>query len=171
MRLTDHVILGGFASVVLYPAIGVDAAFLFVGSVLIDVDHYLEYLYHNGFRDFSVTKMFRYHGALMHSWGRPDFLNFEAFHTVEFVMALFVVSLWTGSAPVFAVFLGLVLHVICDMAFLLRLNIFRLRANSIIEYIIRKRRFERMGLRPAAVHEDALKGISRLKIVDGLAEK
>ena len=75
MRLTDHVILGGFASVVLYPAIGVDAAFLFAGSVLIDVDHYLEYLYHNGFRDFSVTKMFRYHGALMHSWGGPSSLT------------------------------------------------------------------------------------------------
>ena len=107
----------------------------------------------------------------MHSWGRPEFLNFEAFHTAEFVMAVFAAALLTRSTPVFAVFLGLVFHIICDMAFLLRKNIFRLRANSVIEYIIRKRRFERLGLCPSAVHRDALKDISRLKIVDGLAEK
>lgn len=171
MRLKDHLILGGAASVVLYPALGNDAALFFAGSVLIDADHYLEYLYHNGFRDFSVANMFRYHEALKNSWGSPDFLNFEAFHTFEFVIIVLAASLWLGSAALFALFMGLVFHIICDAAFLLRLKIFRLRANTFIEYLVRKRRFKKMGLRPSAVHEDALKEIATVKVLDGLAGK
>lgn len=171
MRLKDHLIIGGAASVVLYPALGNDAALFLAGSVLIDIDHYLEYLYHNGFRDFGVTNMFRYHEALRNSWGRPDFLNFEAFHTVEFVAAVLAASIWLGSTPLFALFMGLAFHIVCDAAFLLRLKIFRLRANSFIEYLIRKRRFKKMGLRPSAVHEDALREIATVKVLDGLAGK
>ncbi|MBI2412310.1 MAG: hypothetical protein HYV24_03775 [Deltaproteobacteria bacterium] len=171
MRLKDHLILGGFASAVLYPALGKDSALFFAGSVLIDIDHYLEYLFHNGFRDFGVTNMFRYHEALRDSWGRPDFLNFEAFHTFEFVVAVLAASLLIGSAAIFALFMGLAFHIACDAAFLLRLRIFRLRANSFIEYLIRKRGFERMGLFPSAVHEDALKEIAIVKALDGFAGK
>lgn len=171
MRLKDHLILGGFASVVLYPALGKDSVLFFAGSVLIDIDHYLEYLFHNGFRDLSLANMFRYHEALRNLWSRPDFLNFEAFHTVEFVIAVLAASLLLGSTALFALFMGLVFHIICDAAFLLRMRIFRLRANSIIEYAIRKRRFENMGLHPSAVHEDALRAMATLKLVDGLAEK
>lgn len=171
MRLKDHLILGGAASVVLYPALGKDAVFFFAGSVLIDIDHYLEYLYHNGFRDFGVANMFRYHEALRDSWGRPDFLNFEAFHTLEFVASVLALALWLDSAAVFAFFMGLIFHIASDAAFLLRLRIFRLRANSLLEYLIRKRRFDSMGLSPSSVHKDALRQIANVKALDGLAEK
>lgn len=160
MRLKDHLILGGAASVALYPALGNDSALFFTGSVLIDIDHYLEYLYHNGFRDFGIAGMFRYHEALRNSWGRPDFLNFEAFHTLEFVFIVLAASLWLGSAALFALFMGLAFHIISDAAFLLRMGIFRLRANSFIEYLVRKRRLKKMGLRPSTVHEDALKELA-----------
>lgn len=157
MTVKDHVILSSAASLALWTELGFDAIFFWVAAIGIDLDHYIDYIWHNGFTDFGIKKMFLYHHVLERFWGRSEFLNVVIFHTVEFVAPLFVISYWTGSTALFALSLGLTFHIACDIVFLLRLRIFLIRAHSFTEYFIRKRRFENRGLKPGSVFAEAIK--------------
>lgn len=156
MSPKDHFIFGSAATVALYPAMGADALWFWGASFAIDIDHYIDYVYHNGFRDFSIKNMFAFHKALEGFWRRPEFLNIEVFHTVEFLAPLSITAYWLGSMALIALCWGLLFHVFLDTVFLLRNRIFSIRANSFTEYFIRKRLFERHGLRPRAVFEEAI---------------
>ncbi len=156
MRPRDHVILGGAAAGALYPALGANAVIFWLASFLVDIDHYLDFLYHNGFTDFSFQRMLDYHRALYKLWPTPGFLNMEIFHTVEFVAPLYAVSRYLGSGALEAVFWGILFHLALDMLFLLRAGAFFKRSHSIIEYLIRRRLLERRGLRPLDVYTRAV---------------
>lgn len=160
MSPKDHVIYGGIAAAALYPAIGSAAAYLWAASFLIDIDHYLDYVYHNNFTDFSFKKMFDYHNALDRFWYSPEFLNIEIFHTIEFLATLYFVSVWTASAPLLAVFFGFVFHSLLDMVYLYKHGAFSIRAYSFTEYYVRRKRLVEMGYRPEEIYNEAVRIIN-----------
>lgn len=160
MRPKEHLIYGSLASAALYPVMGVNAVFFWGASFAIDIDHYLDFLYHNGFKDFSVKKMLDYHAALEGFWFRPEFLNIEVFHSAEFIMPFYLITRLTGSAAMTALFWGLVFHIVLDMVFLWRLNIFSNRAHSFAEYFLRKRSMEKRGLYPSSLYSEAVRIIN-----------
>ena len=147
----DHVILGTAASVGLSPWLGINSLFFWLASIFIDVDHYIDFLWNNGFRDFSISGMLDYHERLGRLWDRPEFLNVEIFHTVEFLGPLYIFSRYTDSKIVEAVLMGFLFHVVLDMIYMYRNNAFFKRAYSITEYFIRKRLMIRRGLDPAGL--------------------
>jgi hypothetical protein len=100
--------------------------------------------------------MFDYHRALQRSWQRPDFINVEIFHTVEFVAPLYAISRVLGSVALEAVFWGILLHLTLDMLYLFGAGAFFKRSYSIIEYLIRRRLLERRGLHPVDVYNRAV---------------
>ena len=52
MKLREHVVLGGAAAAGLTPVLGAQDSLVFLGAtVLIDVDHYWDYLVRNDFRN------------------------------------------------------------------------------------------------------------------------
>ncbi len=156
MKPRDHVILGGAAAGALYPFLGANSIIFWLASFLVDIDHYLDFIYHNGFTDFSFRRMFDYHRALQKLWSRPDFINVEIFHTVEFVAPLYAVSRYLGSGALEAVFWGILFHMALDMLTLFRCGAFFKRSYSITEYLIRKRLLERRGLRPVDIYTRAI---------------
>jgi hypothetical protein len=156
MRPRDHLILGGAAAGALYPFLGVNSVIFWLASVLVDIDHYLSFLYHNGFTDFSFRRMFAYHRALHSFCKKPDFINVEIFHTVEFVAPLYAVSRYLGAGALEAVFWGILFHLALDILPLFRCGAFFKRSYSITEYLIRKRLLERRGLRPVDVYTRAV---------------
>ena len=164
MRPTEHILFGGVASALLYPALGATASLtFFTASVAVDIDHYLDYIYHNGFTDFGVKKMFEYHGAIEGMLRRPDMLNVEIFHTMEFMLPLFALSSYLDSSILSAVFFGILFHIMLDWTNLIRRGLFFRRCNSITEYIIRRRVMARSGLIPRTVYTDAIDIINNRK--------
>ncbi len=164
MRPVSHVIIGGVASALLYPVLGTAGSVSFFGaSVLVDIDHYLDYIYHNGFTDFSARKMFEYHEAIGGMLRRPEMLNVEIFHTVEFMLPLYLLSSYLDSTILSAVFYGILLHIGLDMINLLRHGLFLRRCNSIVEYMVRRKAMARNGLVPRTIYTDALDIINNSK--------
>jgi hypothetical protein len=150
------VILGGICSAVLYPVLGVKCLAFWAASVLLDADHYLEFLYHNGIRNFSLSKAVTFHNILHDFRERAEFINLSIFHTIECLLSVYFLILWLDSPWLRAIFYGMLLHVISDAVYLYRLGIFFKRANSIIEFRIRKSVMERNGIYPRVLYKEAL---------------
>lgn len=160
MSPKDHCILGGVAAVALYPSFGfVNAAIFWLAAVFIDIDHYIDYVYRNRFTDFSPTNMIRFYNELDRFWRYPEFLAISVFHTAEFMVPLFIATLWSGSAALVAVFIGCVFHIALDVVFLGRRDLWFIRVYSIIEYFLRKRSLEERGYRPLAIFKASLKAM------------
>ena len=139
--------MGSVATAALLPAIGPMAgiSFLTASVVLIDLDHYLDFLVHNHFRSFSIRKMLLYHEHLFKRIKQPDFLAFHIFHTVEFLVAMAVLCFWSDLLILKAITAGMVMHFLSDLVFLKWIGAFSARAHSIVEYVIRKRKLVKRG--------------------------
>ncbi len=159
MRPAGHIVMGGVASVLFYPFPSVTGLVFWITSVAADLDHYLNYLYHNGLTDLSLKKSMRYHEVLRGMWRRPEFLNLSVFHTVEFAAVVYACSSVTGWAWLEALFRGLVFHMVLDIIYLVRLKAFSLRAKSMIEYYVRKKRLLARGLVPGRLYAEAVRSV------------
>lgn len=161
MRAEYHAALGGIAAGGLAPALGVNSLVFFAASVLIDFDHYLDYVYRNKLTDFSVRRMFRFYPALdKRATGRPG-VQLSVFHTVECLLLVYTVTALTGSSPVYAVLWGMLFHMVVDMAHLCRNHALFARAYSLIEYAIRWDRLKSRGLHPELPYDLALRDTLR----------
>lgn len=158
MNLREHVALGGIAAAGLVPLVGAEHAGIFwASSVLMDVDHYWDYLTRNGFSDWSPRRMFAFHHALFPSRiRRPDFLALDVFHTVEWLTFVGAAAAWLGSGALLAVLGGMVFHLGLDLGWLAWHRATWSRALSLVEYWIRRRALVRRGLDPDAPYEEAL---------------
>ncbi len=157
MRPRDHLILGTGAAVAMHHTFGLNTAFFWVATFMIDIDHYMNFIYHNGFRDLSFKGMFDYYGVLDKLAHLPEFLDIEIFHSAEFMLALYLFSHWMDSSVLMAVMWGFLFHIVLDWISLAWNEIFFKRANFIIEYFIRKKRLMSTGLSPVEVYNEALK--------------
>ena len=156
MNARFHTISGGIAASLLIPVLGVNSVFFWASSVLIDGDHYLDYLYHNRFKNFSVKRMFEFHRHLFRNGQRPNFLGLNIMHTAEALLLVYAVSALTGWLWLKAVLWGMLFHMLVDVVYLyFQGRLFR-RALSVIEYAIRWRRMKRRGLQPELPYTSAL---------------
>lgn len=155
MRPREHVIYGTIGAAALYPFMGKESALFWAASIAIDLDHYIDYIWHNRFSDLSFKGMFQYHRLITKQWHNPAFLNLEIFHTIEFIVPLFLIAHYTGSAPLFAVCLGFVYHIVLDLVSLYKNGIFFARTHSLPEYFLRKKILQSRGLDPAGLYLDA----------------
>jgi len=163
MRLTEHVVLGAGASAALVPILGVEGAGVFyASSVLLDVDHYLEYVQRTRFRDWSPARMFAFHGEVFSRLYRPDMLALSVFHTVEWFALVFVAWHWWDGGLGLAALLGMVFHLGCDLLRLTTLGAVTKRALSLVEYGLRRRSLRRRGFDPDGVQKEALAALGIL---------
>jgi membrane protein implicated in regulation of membrane protease activity len=157
VTLREHAILGGGAAVALSPIIGPQDSLVFFGaSVLIDVDHYWDYLYRNRFRDWSPRRMFAFHRVLFSRVREPGFLALNLFHTLEWFAVVSFGAAWLGWSALGAVLAGMVFHLFLDVVRLAQFRAAFARAFSVVEYVIRRRLLERRGLDPDKVYEQTL---------------
>jgi hypothetical protein len=160
MNLREHVVLGGAAAVALSPVLGAQGSVVFfASSVLIDVDHYWDYLQRNGFRDWSWRRTFAFHKALFPQIRRSDFLAMNVFHTVEWFALVYVAAVWLHQTAIMAAFWGMVFHLGLDLARLAWCRAVFSRALSVVEYGIRRRLLRARGVDPDLVYREALEAI------------
>src|SRR3989338_10228429 len=156
MSVRDHTIIGGILSLGLFPLLGAKSLALWAASVLIDTDHYLEFLYHNGLKSYSLKEANSYH-RILGSWlSKPEFINLSIFHTAECLLLMYFLSLWLGSPWLKVILCGMLLHLILDAVYLYKHAKISKRAFSVVEFKIRKGIMERNGLYPKVLYKKAL---------------
>ena len=161
MKVSEHIFYGGFASLVLYPTCEKQSFFFFIGSILIDLDHYIDFLYYSRFKNWSIKKMFQFHGIMSKWKDKSDILALEAFHTTEFLTGLFLVAYYFHSKELYLLFFGMIFHLGLDLIRLTQWKKVDLRALSFVEYWIRARKMIRSGIHPEKIFEEAYLAISK----------
>ena len=144
MTLRAHIIQSLVISVVLFPFLGVDTVIFFVSAVLIDIDHYLDYVFIC--RRFSVRGMFRFHDFIAKNIKLVYGLSI--FHTVEVFLILFVFGFW--NYRFWIVLCGFLVHFIFDCYNLYKRNYIFSRAFSIFEYILKSKNSKAYPIPPEA---------------------
>ena len=155
MKLREHLIIGGVAMAVLYSHWGLWRVLLFWGAeVLIDADHYWDYLWRSKFKDWSGWRMFRYYDLTLKRLHDKSYLGFSLLHTAEVFIAVYLLA-WRWNHIFFiTIFWGMVFHLILDIIWLAHKKRFFIRAYSVIEYFIRKRLLIRRGLDPDGFYKE-----------------
>ncbi|OIO62625.1 hypothetical protein COY26_02580 [Candidatus Woesearchaeota archaeon CG_4_10_14_0_2_um_filter_33_10] len=96
--------MGLIVSSALYPIYGINVLIIFFTNILLDVDHYILYIFK--FKSFDIVKAHNYFFN-----EEKSFLLF--FHTVEFLLVLLILSL--SFKLVFFVLIGVVIHLLLDI--------------------------------------------------------
>jgi len=149
MKLLAHALLGGAATLAVTPALGTASGAFLAATVLMDGDHYLDYLCRNRFRDFSLRRALEFHRLLFFRVREPSFLGLNVLHTVEALGLVAALGVLSGYSWFWAAFWGMVFHMGLDLAYLGALGVPFIRAFSLIEYRVRWRRMVRHGQDPA----------------------
>jgi hypothetical protein len=159
MRPRDHVILGSIASIGLYIYLGpgsiLNVIYFWLASILIDIDHYIDYIYNNKFTDYSFKRMMKYHGLLFSRRFDPAFLNLSIFHTVEFMAPLGILALYTEWRGLVFVWWAFLFHIMCDTFKLIKDGKPSIRCNTVIEYYFRVKKLKAQGLDTKAIYTNA----------------
>jgi hypothetical protein len=135
MRPKAHIVQGIVSSVLLYPLIGENAIPFGLAVILIDLDHFIEYVVDT--RDFSLKGISTFYDILLKNKDK-NYLGLSLFHTVEFYLLIFLSAKWVTIF--YYVLAGLIFHHLFDLIFLARHKIPYAKAFSVIEYFIRRNR-------------------------------
>ncbi len=138
MNLSAHAKATGVATLCLLPFWTVAQLVGFaVGSILIDVDHYLFYVFRR--RRFDVRGMFAYFDDLQELQHHIPYAGICIFHTVEFYLLVYLLS---RAYPLLTpVFIGMLYHFVLDLIHLRHHRFLTGRAFFILEHFIRVRRY------------------------------
>jgi len=118
-----HILFGLIFSALIYllfPQIGLfNATVIFLASVLIDVDHYLWYVYMK--KDWSLKRAYKWFLIREKVWGRLTAKEKErykrmtmAMHGFEFFLILFFFGIYVSDIFLF-ILMGVLLHFIVDI--------------------------------------------------------
>jgi hypothetical protein len=155
MKLREHLIIGGVAMVILAPYWGLWRALLFWGAeVLIDADHYWDYLWRSKFKDWSGWRMFRYYNLITNRMHDKNMLGFSLLHTAEVFAGVYLLARYWSFTFFITIFYGMLFHLFLDMIWLIKNKVFFIRAYSIIEYWIRKNLMRKRGLNPDGFYKE-----------------
>ena len=160
MKLKQHMIYGGVASLCLIPKFGLLSGIFWAASVLIDIDHYIDFVYRNRCTSLGIKKMFAYYDILADWKDKPNLLVLCVFHTIETITCVYILSVWMNSEAIKAVFCGMVFHLILDIIGMLRARCLFLRALSLIEYVVRRKLMVRDRLLPNKVYDEMVVAVN-----------
>lgn len=136
MTLTQHVALTGVAAAALAPVLSpVEIGLFAIGSVLIDIDHYLLFVQRR--KSLSIRGMFRYFEELQPIQSAISYVGLCVFHTIDFFLLLAVLALFFPLA--WALLAGCLYHFLIDLFDLRRKGVIFIRPFFLVEHLIRRR--------------------------------
>ena len=87
----------------------------FFSGVLVDVDHIIEYIIHNGLKGFSLRKVYQACEATSASKGKMRFPKlYLIFHSGEAAILLWIATLYIKNIYLIALAFGYSIHIIMD---------------------------------------------------------
>lgn len=125
MNLSAHILFGFVFAIFLYlifPQIGLlESSIIFLSSILIDIDHYLYYLYKK--RDYSLKKAYLFFidnqkkFLMLPRTEREEYRGILViFHGIEILMVLILFGIFASSL-FFYIFVGFAFHLLLDVIF------------------------------------------------------
>lgn len=133
MKIWVHFLVSSIFALLLYPIFNWVVIFIFVGGVLIDIDHYFWCLYK--FKNYSLSfcnKYFSDHNNV------KDFHGcLHIFHTIEFLLISIIFSMYSQSALIFTI--GLLFHYILDIIYRYQIAKSSISTPSIVSWIIKNK--------------------------------
>jgi len=130
-----HAVQSVVTSAALYPLMGAQVVPFGLAVVLIDLDHVIEYVRNT--RSYDIRGMFPCCKLIEDNLDK-SFLVFNAFHTIEF---LSIIALLSGLFPPLRfVLAGMIYHMAFDFFHLLKIGRPSARAYSVFEYLVRVRK-------------------------------
>jgi len=163
VKLSEHILLGAGAALILSPVLHQRSLAFFAASVLLDVDHYWHYVQFTGWRDWSPRRMFTFNELISSMARRPDFLGLNTCHTIEFFLLLYLSASDLNSPLLMAALAGGLFHMCLDVVEHVQHGITWARVYSILEYVIRRRVMEKRGLHP----EQLFREVAEKVVSDG----
>jgi len=135
MLVPVHIILSAILSLILVPIFGIYSLLIFLGGVLIDVDHYLEYAVRK--KDLSLIKAYK-EGMMFYRksirLGRPIRINvLHIFHTLEFLIIFMLLSFFSKIISILLI--GILFHIVLDLGWLIKRKALKSRAHSFIGWL------------------------------------
>lgn len=116
MRTTVHLIVSLIIVAALYPIFSWKVLLIFVGGVLIDVDHYLWYVYK--YRKFSLFGCYEFFTVATEKNKWKYIIGILlVFHTIEFLLLVVLLAFYSEYVLIFGI--GLFGHYILDLIFIL----------------------------------------------------
>jgi len=162
MKIQYHAVLGVPAACALIPVLGTYSAVFFAATVLVDSDHYLDYLYRNKFKDYSIRGLFTYHKLIYDKAKENNFLGLSLGHTVEFLLLVYAAGAVTDWIWLKAVLWGIIFHMLVDIIHMFQQKRPYRRCLSVIEYIIRWNWLKRRGMHPEELYRSVLEQAAAL---------
>jgi len=128
MDIKHHVIVSTLLAIFLYPTYGIFVLLIFLGGVLIDVDHYLWYIVVK--KSFSIKKAYKYMKDEYHGTRNMILI----FHNIEFWISSLIISYFFPL--LFPFVIGLASHVAMDLTIFFKYR--KTHPNPIAYSLIRK---------------------------------
>lgn len=135
MKISRHIQVSLLASAIIF-ATGhriLDAALFFCSGVLIDVDHYLDYVFK--FKRLGLIAAYRYNVEFCLQVRKEPKKHYclHCFHTVEFIAVILIICAVIKN---YFLFYGLMLHHLLDFIEMSRYRIFFAREISVLRYLV-----------------------------------
>lgn len=103
IKIQEHFIIGFIVSFTLYFFFGYNVIILFLSNILLDIDHYLNYIIK--FRSFNLIKSYN-------NSKNENKTTLCIFHTIEFIAIIYFLSIYFNF--VYYILLGSLLHIMTD---------------------------------------------------------
>ncbi len=147
MRLKSHIIAGlvGAAATAPFWQNPYQVALFFTSSILIDADHYLDYIWRNRGKNWSPKRMFKYYDHVSENKYDQRKLGFSIMHTVEIFLLIYLLMLYVSFDFFLPVIAGMAYHIIFDVVSMTYDKIPFVRPFSIAEYHFRKKQMHLKG--------------------------
>ena len=108
MEIWQHFLVSTVITIMLYPFFGIAALLTYVGGVLVDIDHPLEYLFK--YKSLNLKKSYRYYKNMK----LKDYKEtIRIFHNIEFIILIAIISFFNNSF--IPLLIGLVVHITMDI--------------------------------------------------------
>lgn len=133
MKTSIHSIFSIILAVILYPIFGWKVELIVAGGVLIDVDHYLWYIYK--YNNLNLLDCYRHYLNRMDRKGIMENIGILLlFHTIEFFLLMAILSLYVEEFFIFTI--GLIAHYFLDLIYLYYVPKRFIANHSVISWII-----------------------------------
>ena len=139
MKPTVHILVSLILALIFFPAFKFKVLFILIGGVLIDIDHYLWYIFR--YKSLDFFKAYQYFversntKRIMENYG-----IILVFHTWEFIVAVIIMSFYFDIALLFT--MGILVHFVIDMIFVYNVAGHPIANHSLINWIY-KAKFKR----------------------------
>ncbi|MBU4332471.1 hypothetical protein KKD19_00840 [Patescibacteria group bacterium] len=141
MKVSVHAASTGIISLLILATTNWQNGLLFfIGGILVDVDHYLKFAWR--VKNPSFIKAYKTCCELSEKIKKnpKQYLSLCHFHTIEFLIIVFALSLAWGS---YFLFFGICFHFLLDILAMFIYHSVGVREISIIRFMFRKRKVEK----------------------------